>query len=231
MGVGGADRAGSRRTESIPTNRRDSHTNSAPWSATQATASRDACRADLGRSAGRKSGRHPPISGPRSRCFANHAPVFGDYPCRRPDFRITRRHARLNGLVRGPIRVLHMSFRYARANVVVADKRPNLVRGQFMVPLMVDGRAMALAGDWFEEALTQSGADMFATNACYGAQQRVLAEYPFPGRLVQKGLRVAIAARDTLEASAAAIFYSTFYRCLADGLSIVRHTARPPSLS
>ena len=114
-----------------------------------------------------------------------------------------------------------MSFRYARANVVVADERPNLVRGQFMVPLMVDGRAMALAGDWFEEALTQSGADMFATNACYGAQQRVLAEYPFPGRLVQKGLRVAIAARDTLEASAAAIFYSTFYRCLADGLSIV----------
>lgn len=66
-----------------------------------------------------------------------------------------------------------------------------------------------------------SGCQLFATNACFGAQQRGIAELPFPGQLVGRGVRAAVSAREPLEAWTATQFFGFFYDLLAGGESVV----------
>ncbi|MFN8123685.1 MAG: hypothetical protein U0237_14795 [Thermoleophilia bacterium] len=61
--------------------------------------------------------------------------------------------------------------------------------------------------------------DVFITNACFGAQQRGMLRMPFPGRLVESSIKLAIAAREPLRASTAERFFGGLYRYLAQGVS------------
>jgi tetratricopeptide (TPR) repeat protein len=72
------------------------------------------------------------------------------------------------------------------------------------------------------DAATASGCFMFVTNACFGAQQRELGQWPFPARLVRGGCKLAIAAKDPLDGNAAMLFFTAFYGALAASESIGR---------
>ena len=78
------------------------------------------------------------------------------------------------------------------------------------------------------DAASASGCLMFVTNACFGAQQREVGQWPFPARLVRGGCKVAIAARDPLDGNAAMLFFAAFYGILTEGKSIRQayHDAR-----
>jgi tetratricopeptide (TPR) repeat protein len=64
------------------------------------------------------------------------------------------------------------------------------------------------------DAATASGCFMFLTNACFGAQQREVGQWPFPARLVRSGCKVAIAARDPLSGNAAMLFFTALYAAI-----------------
>lgn len=71
------------------------------------------------------------------------------------------------------------------------------------------------------DRIVASGCALFATNACFGAQQRGPSELPFPAQLVQQGVGAAVAVRNPLSVSAAATFFTAFYVGLAYGHSVI----------
>ncbi|WP_188197573.1 tetratricopeptide repeat protein [Nonomuraea sp. SYSU D8015] len=71
------------------------------------------------------------------------------------------------------------------------------------------------------EALREVGCDLFMTNACFGAQQRGLMDFPFPAQLIRQGRRLVVAAREPIQGRAAAVFFDALYEQLAMGRTVL----------
>ncbi|MEU9630696.1 tetratricopeptide repeat protein [Streptomyces luteogriseus] len=71
------------------------------------------------------------------------------------------------------------------------------------------------------ELLREADCDLFMTNACFGAQQRGLRDFPFPAELVRQGRRLVVAAREPLQGRAAAVFFDTLYGQLTAGCTVL----------
>ncbi|WP_367132953.1 MULTISPECIES: hypothetical protein [Streptomyces] len=71
------------------------------------------------------------------------------------------------------------------------------------------------------ELLQEADCDLFMTNACFGAQQRGLRDFPFPAELIRQGRRLVVAAREPLQGRAAAVFFDTLYGQLTAGCTVL----------
>lgn len=105
-------------------------------------------------------------------------------------------------------------------SVVRAGTGEQIVQGDLELVLRAEKGAVLLTGDAVAELLAACDVDLFSTNACFGAQHRVLGEYPFPGRVVAEGRRAAIAARHPLMADVARAYFDRLYGTLAAGGSL-----------
>jgi tetratricopeptide (TPR) repeat protein len=98
--------------------------------------------------------------------------------------------------------------------------KDSLVDAEFSA-LFADGVSpVAVSDQTLEELVRRSAAQLFLTNACFGAQQRELNQWSFPGRLVSSGVRIAVAARDPLDGNAAMLFFTALYSMLAERKSV-----------
>lgn len=95
-----------------------------------------------------------------------------------------------------------------------------LGREVFVVAAREGDKPADVTDAWLTSRVLEADIDVFTTNACFGAEQRVLRTYPFPGRLVSQGVSAAIAARDPLATYAATTYFEVLYGALAGGLSI-----------
>ncbi len=114
-------------------------------------------------------------------------------------------------------RVLHLDA-HGLSSIVPGETQPLDEVFSFVVrsatgPVVVFDRALLASIPAYEY-------DLFTTNACFAAQQRGVAELPFPGQLVQCGVRVTLAAREPLGVDAATHLYTVFYAELSAGQSI-----------
>lgn len=109
---------------------------------------------------------------------------------------------------------------HGRSRMREGSTEGSLVEAEFSA-LFADGMSpVAVSDQMLEELVRRSASQLFLTNACFGAQQRELNQWPFPGRLVSSGVRIAIAARDPLDGNAAMLFFTAFYTSLADRKSV-----------
>ena len=72
-----------------------------------------------------------------------------------------------------------------------------------------------------ERCLIAAGCDIFVSNSCHSGDQKVTTNLPFAGRFVQSGQRAAVVSRGAVKEKDATILFTTFYRELASGATLI----------
>ncbi|MGB3439813.1 MAG: CHAT domain-containing protein [Actinophytocola sp.] len=114
------------------------------------------------------------------------------------------------------LRVVHLDA-HGKSGVEVADDDLDAV---FSFQVRDGNDAVSVSDTELLDLLRALGCAVFFTNSCSAAQQRGIDEVPFPAQVVRAGARVALGAREPLQAGAAVALFRSLYARLAAGVPL-----------